>query len=499
MSVLLRRLPVVLLITALALVGTFIGLLVGPRTYSATATLRIPVASGAGTVGQDDLDYVDRLTNTYKRIGESASLRAQVERQLGSDDIELSVQPIANTELTELTATADNPELAQAAANAGAQALVQTVRAGAEGSQRATRAGVAARLRELEGGLSDLRAEAESAGDPGRRAVLEQRIRVQEIRYEALSQQAAELDATGTASRTLSLAEPATSSQASSGIGPKVGIGLILGVIAGVGVALLLERRSPQLDTLEEIEAAMGAPILATIPVGPGSGPVIYNGGNAQQEAFGQLRARLLSGPMGDTPRTLLVTSAGDGDGKTVVAANLAAALARARRRVLLVDGDLRNPGLHRLFEVHNGRGLMDVLQHPDDTPWMRMAITPTQVGDLSLLPSGEPLGGTTETLAAPTLKRLVERVKLDYDYVVIDSSDLLTTSDTVSMASQVDTVIFVIGKTPIADGIVREARRRLRGVGADNVGVVVNRWRREAALIEEPRSPVAVNGVEAH
>jgi uncharacterized protein involved in exopolysaccharide biosynthesis len=124
-NVLRRRWRVVALLTVLALAGTLGGLVAGGRSSAATATVRIP-----GT--PDDLQYTDRLTNTYKRIAESAPIRAEVRRRVGGGAaLDLSATPVPNTELMELTARAHTPDLAQRAANTLATVLVSQVRADA--------------------------------------------------------------------------------------------------------------------------------------------------------------------------------------------------------------------------------------------------------------------------------------------------------------------------------------------------------------------------------
>jgi capsular exopolysaccharide synthesis family protein len=291
-------------------------------------------------------------------------------------------------------------------------------------------------------------------------------------------------------------------------------LGLILGLAAAVGVAFLLERRAPQLDTLDEIERAAGASVLATIPHVRGATPTVFNSASPVQEAFGTLRARLLSDdgyapplpfafpqpeesqpgvlapplaePLITEPRAVLITSVQDGDGKSVVALNLAAALARARRRVLLVDGDLRRPILHR--GLANDRGLSELLRAPGDlyAADAAMVILTTGIPNLSLLASGPGAAEAAELLASPRMAEVIDTLKLDYDFLVIDSAGLASASDAVAVAPHVDTVLFVVGKTPASEHGIKSARRQLQSADG-HTGIVVNRWPAAQLIAGEP------------
>jgi capsular polysaccharide biosynthesis protein len=309
-KVLRRRWRVVALVTVLALAGTLGGLVAGGRSSAATATVRIP-----GT--PDDLLYTDRLTNTYKRIAESAPVRAEVRRRVGGGaDLGLSATPVPNTELMELTARAQSADLAQRAANTLATVLVSQVRADAREDRSAARAGLTSELAASERQLLRLRRELAGETDRARRTELAERLRVGELAHQALAAQAA----TGLDGRdvrnVVSISQRATPSAGQwRRAAGEIAVGLILGLLAGVGLAFVLERRKPQLDTLEEIERAAGASVLTTIPTfhsgtpgrygRPGpvhSTPVLptplrpaLNGASMPHAAFAELRARLLS------------------------------------------------------------------------------------------------------------------------------------------------------------------------------------------------------------
>jgi len=496
------------LVLAVGLGGTLAGLVAGGRSQAATATVRIPATP-------DDLQYTDRLTNTYKRLAESSPVRADVQRRLGAAPGGLTATPVPNTELMELTARAPTADLARRAADIWATTLVSRVRADARQDQRAAGAALTVELASSQRQLLRLRRQRATTTDPVRRSDLAEQLRVGELAHQALAQQAA----TGLTGRdlrnVLSIAERATPSGSQwRHAASEIFLALLLALIAGVGLAFLLERRKPHLDTLQEIEQATGATVLATIPTFPADAPLsraqpppvdsphvlpkplrpAINGASTPHTAFGDLRARLLSDeticseapdfdgePLtsGRPPQTLLVTSARQGDGKSTVAANLAVALSRAQRRVLLVDGDLRQPTLHRYFGLaDNDHGLSELLLAPRDPSLTRChtETAKTPLPKLSVLPGGPRAAAAAELLASTRMSDVITKLKPDYDFIVIDSPDLTTTSDAATIIPSADTVLFVVGSIPVSDDTIHDARRQLNGWGAHTIGIVINR-----------------------
>ena len=142
-------------------------------------------------------------------------------------------------------------------------------------------------------------------------------------------------------------------------------IALLVGLLGGIGLAYLAERVRPRLHGEVDVEAAAGAPILATVPyVRAENGSSAFNGGSSADEAFRRLRLAIFAGKRPRMKRhAFVITSPERGDGKTTVAANLARTVAQAGRRVVLVDADLRRPALHLHFAQPGEPGLRDVLE----------------------------------------------------------------------------------------------------------------------------------------
>ncbi len=162
-------------------------------------------------------------------------------------------------------------------------------------------------------------------------------------------------------------------------------------------------------------------------------------------ESFRTLRSRILHPSSGVVPRSLLITSAVPGEGKSFVCANLGVVLAQGMDHYcLMVDCDLRKPALHRLFGLPLHQGLVNYLRDGDDLTSMIMS---AGVETLSLLPAGPPPVNPAELLGSERMTRLVEELENRYDdrIILLDSPPMQAASETAVLARQVDGVILVV------------------------------------------------------
>lgn len=177
--------------------------------------------------------------------------------------------------------------------------------------------------------------------------------------------------------------------------------------------------------------------------------------------------------------RTILISSPGPGEGKTVTAANLGVTLAQAGRQVLLIDADLRVPKLAALFGVAQEVGLTNILVG-ESSPSQAIAETP--VPGLHLLPSGPIPPNPAELLSSSVFRDLLGACKGEYDRVVVDTPPVLTVADAAAIAAMADGVLLVVeaGITRLED--LAEAKQVLEQVGGRVLGVVLNKLNRPAA-----------------
>jgi len=173
--------------------------------------------------------------------------------------------------------------------------------------------------------------------------------------------------------------------------------------------------------------------------------------GSVVSEQFRKLRTQLLTLNLSGQPKTIMVTSASEGEGKTLVSTNLATVLAHdLNSHALLVDADLRNPALSRWFGLSNGRGLSDYLTGGADVPELLLK---TKIAKLSILSSGTIRDNPVELIGSKRMEALVNELKSRYSdrYIIFDSSPLLATTEPSVLTKLVDGIILVVraGVTP--------------------------------------------------
>lgn len=201
----------------------------------------------------------------------------------------------------------------------------------------------------------------------------------------------------------------------------------------------------------------------------------IVNPRCVESEMFKVLRGKILFPTEGQPPKSILVTSAAPGDGKSFIASNLAVNLAQnIENHVLLVDCDIRRPKLHKLF----GFGMVEGLaEHLSNGSKLSSLLLKTGIHKLTVLPSGKPPANPSELLSSAKMAALIEELKNRYDdrFLIIDSPPPMLAPETAAMAKQVDGIILVIkhGSTPIH--LVEEL---IDNLGREKIlGAVINRF----------------------
>jgi capsular exopolysaccharide synthesis family protein len=253
-----------------------------------------------------------------------------------------------------------------------------------------------------------------------------------------------------------------------------IALGLVLGLLAGVGLALLRHAFDQSVKSREQLRRAVGAPVLGMIaadkdvPKRPLAFREKPHGRVA--EAFRQLRTNLQFIDVDHAHQVILVTSASPGDGKTTAVCNLALAMADAGRHVLVIEADLRRPGAADVFGVERAAGLTNVLAGRMD--WMKAV--QRWHDSLDVLPSGPLPPNPSELLSLPTMVQLLADVRARYDVVIIDSSPLAPVSDALVLAPRVDGVVLVVRWGKTTTSAVGEAVESLRAVSSRLLGSVL-------------------------
>jgi capsular exopolysaccharide synthesis family protein len=242
-----------------------------------------------------------------------------------------------------------------------------------------------------------------------------------------------------------------------------------------------LEFRARRIQTPEEVATGLGMRVVGAIPAltGPALGRLVasaeaYDGcENSLLESIDAIRTTLLRDPHAEQSRVILITSAVAGEGKTTVASNLATSLGRAGRKTLLVDCDLRCPSAHQLFEQTLQPGLSEVLL--GEVPPADAIRPTTAIEGLWLMPAGHWDREVLQALARQGVQEIFNRLKEDFDFIVVDSHPVLPATDTMLIAQYADAVILALMRDLSQAPRVHAAAQRLASLGVRVLGTVVN------------------------
>jgi capsular exopolysaccharide synthesis family protein len=297
--------------------------------------------------------------------------------------------------------------------------------------------------------------------------------------------------------------------------------GLLIGLLAGLGLVLLLEYMDRTVKTAEQLERLLGLPALAVIPditdtgssyyggyrsYGYGGGAEAGTGGTggtggkasrrwlekkksdtavsrielvphegprlAVSEAYRSLRTALLLSSAHEL-KVVAVTSAVASEGKSATATNLGVVMAQLGRRVLIVDADLRKPRLHEVLQVSNRAGLVSYLTGNAD---FESIISRTSVPNLFVIPAGPNPPNPSELLASDRMQELVRVARSRFDFVVIDTPPILPVTDAALVGALVDGVTLCLRAGKVTRDEARACRDRLQFAGIKVLGVVLNR-----------------------
>lgn len=189
-------------------------------------------------------------------------------------------------------------------------------------------------------------------------------------------------------------------------------------------------------------------------------------------EAFRNMRTNITFSDIDEELKVLTVTSVGKGEGKSTIMANYAVALAQSRKKVLLIDCDLRRPRLHRLFEQPNKRGLTNILLRESEAV---NTIQSTEVENLFLITSGPIPPNPSEILASKRLGALIQELKQTFDYILIDAPPVGVVTDAAVLSQVTDGYILVAAIDVTNREGLKVALSTLENVNANIIGVVVN------------------------
>ena len=273
-------------------------------------------------------------------------------------------------------------------------------------------------------------------------------------------------------------------------------IGGLVGLVVGFGLAVMLEIMDTSIRSIDDVTNYIGLEVIGTIPRMRFGKP---KGGRRRRgtyvaaadedeidacivtqhdpkspisEAYRTLRTNFQFATIKRKPKTVMITSAVPGEGKTTTAVNMAVTMADAGMRVLLMDTDLRRPNVHHVLKIERGPGLADVLREGAD---LHSVIRETRIENLWIISSGRVPPNPSELIGSSRMQRLMKQLSNEFDLVVCDAPSILVVTDPVLLATHVDTVAIVVSVNNARRETIQRAHKLLLTANANVAGVILN------------------------
>jgi polysaccharide biosynthesis transport protein len=297
--------------------------------------------------------------------------------------------------------------------------------------------------------------------------------------YDRLVNNLHDVDVTGNVDQDLvSILEKASSAvPIKPGLVRDLILGSAIGLLLGLGVLVLIDQIDDRVGSFIDLQPRFDERILVQIPSEKHRGwlkPLEENDSrHAFAEAFRALRSSLLYLPVeGEQPKTLLIASAVPNEGKSTIASNLAITMALASVRVLLVDADLRRGDLDNWFRRNREPGLSDLLS---GRATLQSCLRTTPVRNLNLIPRGASVANPGELFLGSKFDEFLREIYDSYQYIIFDSSPLMASDDTTSLAPKLDAALFTIRFFRSSMRISRKALELLQDRQVNVIGMVCN------------------------
>lgn len=260
-------------------------------------------------------------------------------------------------------------------------------------------------------------------------------------------------------------------------------IAALLGLIVGCLAALAIDTLDQSIYTQEDVERRLGLPFLGSVTkaeLGAADSAADYQTSLARPDSFTgealkNIRTMLGFAAAGRPMKRLLITSTSQGEGKTFIAINLALVFAQLGERVLLVEGDLRRPSLHKRFRLSNERGVSHFLAHGRDVSELDPLVQRSALPNLDVLVCGKIPPNPAELLSTPRVKALLAWASEHYDHLIIDGTPVFPITDALLWANHVDAGVFVAKFGGVHAGLAARARQKLDEGGLKIAGAIVN------------------------
>lgn len=314
--------------------------------------------------------------------------------------------------------------------------------------------------------------------------IYQQEVDTNRALYDGLLQRFKEIGvAGGVGVNNVSVVDPADIPQKPSS--PRLLVNLALALLTGLGLgaglAFALEQIDEAIEDPAEVERRLGLPLLGSVPKLKSGTPkdALLDRKSDLFDAYLAVQTNLAFTTEHGVPRSFAVTSTRPAEGKSTTALALATTLARAHRKVILVDGDMRSPSVHHLGEVNHDYGLSNFLAGQDNIEAMTFQMTDLGFTAMS---AGPIPPNAAELLTGGRLSVLIDQLLETYDHVVIDSPPVMGLADAPLIASRVEVVVYAVESHGIRSSMVKTALGRLASANAHVIGAVLTKFEAKKA-----------------
>jgi capsular exopolysaccharide synthesis family protein len=489
LAVLWRRRWLIVSITVIVVGAAFAFTFLRTPVYTATAKVLVkPTGINIANVGAAGVDRLVSLP-TEAELVRSSDVAGIAAEALGRDPSSardllshVGVNVPTNSQILEIRYTDTEPQVARDGSVAFANAYLQFKGERAIELVGRQQADYEAQIEALQAQIQDLNEIiADNPGDTGlldeannQKQQLQSQITILQLRI------VDEVATINTDPGSLVSSPDVPTSPSSPNHQLELALGLFAGLFLGVGAAFLRARTDTRISERIDLEAALGAPVLAIVPR-------IESWRNRKQarlvsleeaydpatEAYRVLRPVLLTAAADRGEKVIMVVSPTAGDGKTTTVANLGVVLAQTDRRVTLVSADLRRPRLHEFFGMPMEPGVTDVLM--GRLPWQEAVRDSHATSGLRVLPAGKTPERPAEILQSGKMRRLLDELRDSADFVLLDCPPILPVADSLELAPLVDAVLFVADARSTTRQAVIQARTQLAHMRVRVMGAVLN------------------------
>lgn len=333
------------------------------------------------------------------------------------------------------------------------------------------------RVNTLKGGLLDLRRRSIQY------AIFQREVDTNRQLYDGLLQRYKEVGiAGGVGVNNVSVVDAADVPEKPSS--PRLFLNIALGIFAGIAIGILvvivLEQSDESIADPAEVDRLLGVPLIGSVPMTVGQTPIdaLQDRKSELVDAYLAVQTNLEFSTEHGVPRSISITSTRPGEGKSTTAFALALMLARSRKSVVLIDGDMRSPSVHTLVGITHANGLSNYLAGNDDLDEL---LVQTEQG-LTVMTAGPIPPNAAELLTGERLPKLIALLLQSYDHVVIDTPPVMGLADAPLIGSRVEAVVFAVEAHGIRASLARTALGRLSSASARVIGGILVKFEAQRA-----------------